>query len=176
MARTWDWEKIRAEYAAGATQSELSRRHHVSRKAIQKHIVSEGWVQDVSGEVNRLAEAKVAGIVAGCDPKKKAKALDAAADAKAAIIKGQQLDWQKFRQQLDEAGTFDDLKSCKIKAEILRLQHEGERKAWGIADKQEVTTKAETQAAAVSSTVATMLTMLKTTPKPEPEEAASDQS
>ncbi len=70
MAARYDWETIRAEYEAGASQSELAKRHGVSRKAIQKHITAEGWAQDISGTLDRLTEAKVAGVVAGCDPKK----------------------------------------------------------------------------------------------------------
>ena len=83
MAARYDWETIRAEYEVGASQSDLARRHGVSRAAIQKHIRAEGWMQDVSGAINRMAEAKVAGVVAGSNPKKKAAALDRAADRKA---------------------------------------------------------------------------------------------
>src|SRR5260363_418861 len=47
MTRAIDWESIRAEYEAGCNQSECSRRHGVSRTAIQKRIEKEGWTQDV---------------------------------------------------------------------------------------------------------------------------------
>ena len=75
--RKIDWEQIRAEYETGATQSELSRAHGVSRAAIQKHIEAEGWTQDVEPAIQRKVAEKVAGVVAGCNPKKKAEALDA---------------------------------------------------------------------------------------------------
>ena len=86
MAARFDWESIRAEYEVGASQSDLSKRYGVSRTAIQKRIRAEGWVQDISGTVNRMAEAKVAGVVAGYNPQKKAEALDRAAEAKAAQL------------------------------------------------------------------------------------------
>src|SRR5260363_339076 len=41
MTRAIDWESIRAEYEAGCNQSECSRRHGVSRTAIQKRIEKE---------------------------------------------------------------------------------------------------------------------------------------
>lgn len=136
----YDWEQIRAEYEAGATQSQLSRDHGVSRRAIQKRIQSEGWAQDISGTLDRLTEAKVAGVVAGCDPKKKAQALDAAADRKAAVIARHKQEWEdhaRWVQQALDAGDFEAAKLAKITAETIKIRQEGERKAWGIADKNE---------------------------------------
>lgn len=140
MAARYDWETIRAEYEAGASQSELAKRHGVSRKAIQKHITAEGWAQDISGTLDRLTEAKVAGVVAGCDPKKKAAALDRAADAKAAVILRHKAEWEQHQQlirQAVESGDFDAAKLAKITAETIKIRQEGERKAWGIQDKAE---------------------------------------
>lgn len=140
MAARYDWETIRAEYEAGASQSELAKRHGVSRKAIQKHITAEGWAQDISGTLDRLTEAKVAGVVAGCDPKKKAAALDRAADAKAAVIMRHKEEWEQHQQLIRAAvenGDFDAAKLAKITAETIKIRQEGERKAWGIQDKAE---------------------------------------
>lgn len=136
MARLTDWEKVRAEYELGATQSELSRKYGVSRKAIQKHIAAELWMRDVGVEIDKLTEAKVAQVAPGCDPEKRAMALAAAADAKAAILLRQRADWDRFRTKLEAAGSFDELKSCKITAETMRLMHEGECRAWGIAERK----------------------------------------
>ena len=140
MSARYDWETIRAEYEAGASQSELAKRHGVSRKAIQKHITAEGWAQDISGTLDRLTEAKVAGVVAGCDPKKKAAALDRAADAKAAVILRHKEEWEQHQQLIRAAvenGDFDAAKLAKITAETIKIRQEGERKAWGIQDKAE---------------------------------------
>lgn len=137
MAARYDWETIRAEYEAGASQSELAKRHGVSRTAIQKRIRSEGWMQDISGAINRLTEAKVAGVVAGCNPQKKAAALDRAADAKAAVILRHQAEWEEHKRHIMEAleeSDFDKAKLAKITAETLKIRQEGERKAWGIQD------------------------------------------
>jgi len=136
MAARYDWETIRAEYEAGASQSELAKRYGVSRKAIQKHIQAETWMQDVSGAINRLTEAKVAGVVAGCDPKKKAEALDRAADAKAEVIRRHKTEWEEHKRIIQDAlkddGDFEKAKLAKILAETLKIRQEGERKAWGI--------------------------------------------
>ncbi len=140
MAARYDWETIRAEYEVGASQSELAKRHGVSRKAIQKHITAEGWAQDISGTLDRLTEAKVVGVVAGCDPKKKAAALDRAADAKAAVIMRHKEEWEQHQQLIRAAvenGDFDAAKLAKITAETIKIRQEGERKAWGITDKGE---------------------------------------
>lgn len=140
MSARYDWETIRAEYEAGTSQADLSRRHGVSRKAIQKHITAEGWTQGSSGTVNRMAEDKVAGIVAGCDPKKKAEALNRAADAVAAVMRRHKAEWERHQALIDEAleaGDFDKAKLAKITAETLKIRQEGERRAWGITDRTE---------------------------------------
>lgn len=134
----YDWETIRAEYEAGESQSALSKKYEVSRTAIQKRIRAEGWMQDVTGAIDRLAEAKVAGVVAGCNPKKKAEALDAAADRKAAVIRSHREAWEGFEQEVEQAlaaENFTRLKCLKIASETLRNVQECERKAWGIADR-----------------------------------------
>lgn len=140
MAAKYDWESIRAEYEAGASQSELARKHGVSRTAIQKRIRAENWIQDISATLERMTVAKVAGLVAGCNPKKKAEALERAADAKAEVMLRQRLEWerhQKLMEEALEAGDFDKAKLAKITAETLKIRQEGERRAWGIQDKAE---------------------------------------
>ena len=140
MAARYDWEAIRAEYEAGASQSALSLKYGVSRKAIQKRIAKESWTQgNVSAQINRLVEEKVAGVVAGCDPEKKAAALSAAADARAAVIRRHQRQWDEHQRLIDESlvnRDFEMAKLAKITAETIRIRQEGERKAWGM-DKTE---------------------------------------
>lgn len=133
----FDWEKIRAEYEVGASQSELARRHGVSRGAIQKHIKHEGWMQDVTGAVNRLAAAKVAGVVAGCNPQKKAQALASAAEEKAEVVLRHRREWQAQQSIVERAVASQDFelaKLAKITAETIRIRQEGERRAWGIVE------------------------------------------
>lgn len=138
--KRYDWEAIRAEYEAGASQSDLARRYGLSRTAIQKRIKAEGWMQDVSHTIDRLTEAKVAGVVAGCNPQKKAEALDAAAERKAAVIMRHKAEWDRHKVLMDEALANEDFnaaKLAKITAETLKIRQDGERRAWGIQDKSE---------------------------------------
>jgi uncharacterized coiled-coil DUF342 family protein len=135
VARNIDWEAIRADYEAGATQSELSRKHGVSRKAIQKHIEAEGWSQDLEPTIQRKVAEKVAGVVAGCDPKKKAEAIDAEASRRADVVQRHRDEWEEHKNLVDKAiGTkdFDTAKLAKITAETLKIRQEAERKAWAI--------------------------------------------
>lgn len=146
MASQYDWETIRAEYEAGASQSSLSQKHGVSRTAIQKHISKEGWVQgDVNATINRMAEAKVAGVVAGCNLEKKAEALAVAAEAKAAIMQKQRQQWIDHQKIVDAALAecdFEQAKLAKITAETLAIRQKAERAAWGL-DKAESTVDAK---------------------------------
>lgn len=140
MAARFDWETIRAEYETGSTMGALSRRHGVTKAAISQRAKREGWVQDISGAVNRLAEAKVNGIVNTVNPQKKAEALDRAADAKAAVMLRHKEEWERHQALIDEAlaaGDFDKAKLAKITAETLKIRQEGERRAWGIKDSTE---------------------------------------
>lgn len=138
MAERYDWETIRAEYEAGSTMGQLSKRYGVNKAAISRRAKKEGWTQDISGAVNRLTEAKVNGIVNTVDPQKKAAALDRAADAKAAVILRHKEEWDKHQKLIEDAlaaGDFEKAKLAKITAETIRIRQEGERKAWGIQDK-----------------------------------------
>lgn len=137
MSTRYDWEMIRAEYEAGATMGELSRKHGADKAAISRRAKKEGWTADLSEVVNRRAEAKVNGIVNTVDPQKKSAAIDAAADAKAAVMRRHKEEWNRHQQIIDEAlaaGDFDKAKLAKITAETLKIRQEAERKAWGIRD------------------------------------------
>jgi hypothetical protein len=135
MARNIDWETIRAEYEAGSNQSELSRKHGVSRTAIQKRIDKEGWTQDVEPVIQRKVAEKVAGVVAGCNPQKKAEAIDAEASRRADVVQRHRDEWEEHKHIVDTAiGTkdFEAAKLAKITAETLKIRQEAERKAWAI--------------------------------------------
>ena len=97
MAARYDWETIRAEYEAGSTMGELSRKHGVSKQAISKRARSEGWVQDASSVVMNLAQAKVDGLVDTVNPKKKAEAVNQAADRKAAVLQKHREAWPEIQ-------------------------------------------------------------------------------
>jgi DNA-binding XRE family transcriptional regulator len=144
-ART-DWDTIRAEYETGASQSALARKHGISRKAIQKHIEAESWNQDFSSSMKRQVAAKVAGVVAGCDPKKKAAAIDSEAERRAGVVLRHREEWRLVTDlQLQATGNapgfqepcFERAKLAKISAETLKIKQDGERKAWGLDQAEE---------------------------------------
>ncbi|MFD1558342.1 hypothetical protein ACFSHT_22380 [Paraburkholderia silviterrae] len=131
----FDWETIRAEYEAGSSQVALSKKHGCSRGAIQKHIAAEGWAQDVTPVIQRKVAEKVAGVVAGCSPEKKAAALDEAADRTAAVVTRHRDEWDDHKQLVTNAiaeQDFGKAKLAKITAETLKIRQDGERKAWGL--------------------------------------------
>ena len=137
MAARYDWETIRAEYETGSTMGALSRLHGVSKAAISKRARLEGWLQDLSGAVNRLTTAKVNGIVDAVNPAKKAAALNRAAEQKAAVIRRHKEEWDRHKVIMDEAlanNDFNAAKLAKITAETINIRQAGERKAWGIVE------------------------------------------
>lgn len=65
-----DWRKIRKEYIAGASQRQLSRKYGVSRSAISKHAVAEGW-EELRSRKNAIEATKTVEKIAeqGADVK-----------------------------------------------------------------------------------------------------------
>lgn len=58
-----------------------------------------------------------------------------AIDLRTTIIQSHRDDWQKHRDEFlmsDMAINFEKAKSAKLVAEIIKLRHEGERKAWNL--------------------------------------------
>lgn len=143
------WETVRAEREAGASFPELASKWGVSHQAIQKRSASEGWGdgQDVGAAVRRKVAEKVAGVVAGCSVKKKAEAIDAAANRAAAIVTLHQQEWADHREQFGSVpADFEAGKLAKISAEMLRIRQDGERRAHGLdseSSKTDVTIKWE---------------------------------
>ena len=142
----YDWGQIRVEYELGASLRELARAHGVSKSAVSKRARSEGWIRDTTGTVRRLAVAKSAGLADAVDtvdtvhPKKRAEAVERAADALAAVIQRHKSEWDRHWQIVEEAlesGDFERAKLAKILAETLRLRQDGERRAWGLDGKSE---------------------------------------
>lgn len=164
-ATRYDWERIRAEYEAGATMGELSRRHGVDKAAISRRAKKDGWTADLSEVVNRRAAAKINGIVNTVDPQKRAEAVESAADARVAVIQRHRGAWPKIKElnaQAIEAQDFNAAKLAKITAETERIIQDGERRAWGIQDKIETEVSGGVAVThAVSAEVAKMLALVK---------------
>ncbi|MCH5277748.1 MAG: hypothetical protein J1E80_07945 [Desulfovibrionaceae bacterium] len=141
MSARYDWETIRAEYESGSTMGRIAKRHGVDKAAISRRARKENWTQDLSAVVARRAQEKVNGTVNTVDPKKRAEAVDRAADALKAVMLRHKEEWERHRVLMDEAlaaGDFDRAKLAKITAETLKIRQEGERRAWGIVDRAAV--------------------------------------
>lgn len=141
------WSTVRAEYEAGASQAALADRHGVSRKAIQKRIEAEDWIQDIEPAIRRKVAEKVAGVaskVAARDPVKTAAAIDAEAERRAEVERRHRTEAGVIRERLQaammaarEEPTPDTLRRAiglarlaKLAAETLAITHALERKAW----------------------------------------------
>ena len=135
------WETVRAEREAGASFPELAARHGVSHQAISKRAKKEGWGDgtDLEGTIQRKVAEKVAGVVAGSNPKKRNEAADAEAERRAEVLRRHRDEWQDhvslFTTRSIKAD-FEVGKSAKISAEMLKIRQEGERKAWGLDESQ----------------------------------------
>lgn len=129
------WETIRAEREAGETFDALAQRHGVSKTAIIKRSKAEGWSdgEDVAALIRRKVTEKVSGVVTAENPKKRAAAIDAAADRSAEVVRRHQTEWEDHRTRFGSVpADFDDGKLAKISAEMLKIRQEGERRAWGL--------------------------------------------
>lgn len=136
------WESVRAEREAGATFLDLASRFGVSHTAIIKRSKAEGWGdgQDVAEAIRRKVTEKVSGVVSTENPKKKAEAIDSAAERGAKIIARHQEDWEAHHEKFTVkvvADNFDMGKSAKICAEMLAIRQKAERSAYGLDDREE---------------------------------------
>jgi hypothetical protein len=144
------WADIRAEREAGATFSELAAKYGVDKAAIVRRAKAEGWSdgQDVGEIIRRKVTEKVTGMSPAGDPKKRAAAIDTAAERAAEVVRRHQEETNAARDRLysglkahkvaitkeDKALAFEDLKAAKITAEALAIIQRLERINWGLED------------------------------------------
>ena len=133
------WETVRAEREAGESFRSLADKYGVSHQAIQKRARAEDWGdgQNVSEIIRKKVSAKVAGVVAGGNPKKKAEALENAAQKGVEIVRRHQKDWDEHHRLFTVAGVateFETGKSAKICAEMLAIRQKAERAAHGLEE------------------------------------------
>jgi hypothetical protein len=144
------WADVRAEREAGASFPELAAKYGVSHQAIQKRAKAEGWGDgtDVAEVIRRKAAEKVAGVVVGCNPKKRAESINSAADRAAEVVRRHQEETNAARERLyaglkahkaavtreDKLLAFEDLKAAKIAAEALSIIQRLERINWGLEE------------------------------------------
>lgn len=138
------WQEIRAKREAGAKFQELAREYNVTHQAIQKRAKAENWGDgsDVEDVIRRKVAEKVARIRRTENPEKKAEAIDAEAERKAAVISRHREEWGKVTdvieatvqslEKKDNRTASGLAKLAKTMAEATKIQQEGERKAWGL--------------------------------------------
>jgi hypothetical protein len=144
------WADVRAEREAGASFGELAAKYGVDRAAIHRRAKAEGWSdgQDVAEIVRRKVNEKVNAISTAGDPKKRAAALDAAADRAAEVVRRHQEETNAARERLysglkahkvavtkdEKVLAFEDLKAAKIASEALSIIQRLERINWGLEE------------------------------------------
>jgi gas vesicle protein len=144
------WADIRAEREAGASFGELAAKYGVDKAAIFRRSKAEGWSDgsDVADVIRRRVNEKLNAISTDGDPKKRAAAIDSAADRVAEVVKRHQEETNASRERLysglkahkaavtkeEKALAFEDLKAAKIAAEALAIIQRLERINWGLEE------------------------------------------
>lgn len=138
------WESIRAEReTVGTSFPDLAARYGVTHQAIQRRSKAEGWSdgKDVNPAIARKVAEKIAGVVAGDNPQKKAEAIDAEAERRAQVRLRHRKECEQVAALRQEAITerknnvkeaFEKAKLAKILSESLSIQHACECKAWNL--------------------------------------------
>lgn len=138
------WAKIRTEReTTGVSFRVLANKYKVSDAAIVKRAKSEGWSNgsDCDEIIRRKVSEKVSGLANLADPKKRAAAIEAESDRRAAIQIKHRTEWNPVGTLIREAvrirktnskDAVDKVRLAKMIAETLRMKQECERKAWGL--------------------------------------------
>jgi len=150
------WMEARLYYEVGATQQATADKFGVSRKAVQKHIESEGWTQDIEVAIRRKVSLKVAGMSQDATPSQKAAAIDAEAERRVVVSKRHEKLWEQATALQQQAlGKTPDGKTyapnpalqraAKLNADTVAVIIAGERKTYRLeetaVDEQPMPTK-----------------------------------
>src|SRR5579872_2777429 len=139
--------------STGLSYANLGERFGVSDVAVMKQAKKESWGDGANANevANKLALERANGIVPDLHQNfaERAKSIDGAANKKAEVLLRHQADWDRHRdnypctvveenpdtgEMIVRALNGEELKRAKLAAEMLRLRHEGERRAFGITD------------------------------------------
>lgn len=162
-----DWERVRAEYEIGGpenTARALGARYGVSHTAVNKRKAKEGWAEpgNLEEAIGKKVAEKVSGVASAGNPVKRAAAIEAEAERRAAVIREHQAEWEEIegiRQKVFQAlngevavaepdgeggtavlvqvaGAFELAKLAKIMAEQTNIKQQGQRKAYGLDAKE----------------------------------------
>lgn len=143
-----DWDRIRAEYEVGGPENSIrsiAARHGVSHTAVNKRVRAEMWPEpgDLDAEISKRVSAKVSSVVSTGNHKKRAEAIEAEADRRAAVVAAHKREWEEIetlRQEAFEAresveAAFGKAKLLKIMTEATAIKQSAQRKAWGLDPK-----------------------------------------
>lgn len=131
------WAEARALREAGASFEEVAKAVGVTKAAVLKTSKRDGWSDgsDVGEIIRRKVTEKVSGVVSDGNHKKKAEAIDAAADNVAGVVRQHQQEWEDHRSKFGSVpDDFEAGKLSKISAEMLSIRQKGERAAHGLED------------------------------------------
>lgn len=129
------WEQARALRESGSNLTEVAERMGVDRAAVSRRAKAEGWGDgtDLADAVRRKVTEKTHGIVTTGDAKKRAAALDAAADRVVEVVRRHQQEWADHRARFGSVPEdFEAGKHAKISSEMLLIRQKGERAAHGL--------------------------------------------
>jgi len=140
-----EWAAVREDREIFAMSfSALAKKHGISVATIFKKSVDEGWSdgEDSNAMANKMAR-EISNNIRFLEPnstqKSLAERITAAADKKAALILQHQLDWEEHRATYDIKNAENKNLACgKLAAEVLKLRHDGERKAFSITDEDTI--------------------------------------
>ena len=129
------WESARALREAGTTFDDVAAQFGVSKQAVIKTAKRDNWGDgsDIAETIRRKVTEKVTGVVTTGNPKKKAEAIDAAAEHGAIVIREHQAEWEAHRKHFGSVpDDFEAGKHMKISAEALTIRQRGERLSHGL--------------------------------------------
>nr|WP_281719961.1 hypothetical protein [Nitrosomonas nitrosa] len=158
------WSEIRAQFEVGASARELSSIYGISHTAINKKAEKEGWTRNIEPAIRRKVSEKVSGYVSSDNLQKRAEAIDAEAERRAAVIERHRNEWPEMRGMVERGReahktaqglenkriAFEDLKAAKIASETLKIIQDGERRAWGLDQIVDVTKLTDEQLATIA--------------------------
>ena len=131
------WQEARARREAGSSITDVAAWLGVDRAHVSRRAKAEEWGDgsDVEATIRQKVTEKVTRVVTAHDPKKKAEAVEAEAQRRAAVQLRHRDEWDGHIPLLQDAISqkdFDAAKVAKITAETIAIRQAGERKAWGL--------------------------------------------
>lgn len=133
-------DKARADREIlGMSLERIARKYGLSLNVLKRLAKDQLWGDgsNVDEASTRIAKERACVSAAAGVGQTVAERIASSADKKAKVLIRQQKDWEEHREAFRLAGDKDELMRGKLSAEMLKLRHEGERKAYSISDAQE---------------------------------------